>query len=102
MTLLNNWSVIFGLIILAITLFVQLLKTRKTKNTQPENIKKEKAINFEENKTSKSPAEILTDEFEEAYKRTGDPGLGIILAFRQKDAEIEKLRSENSQNKGGK
>lgn len=96
MTLLNNWSVIFGLIILAITLFVQLLITRKIKieNAQTEDIKEKCATKIEENRTSKSPAETLTEEFEEAYKRTRDPGLGIILQFRQMDAEIEKIREE--------
>lgn len=89
------------------TLWGQVIKNikkqrKQIKNTQPEDIKEEKAISFEENNTLKSPAETLTEEFEEAYKRTGDPGLGIILQFRQMDAEIEKLRNENNQNKGGK
>jgi len=67
---------------------------KRVKNTQPEDAKEKEEINFEENKTSKSPAENLTEELEEAYKRTGDPGLGIILQFRQMDAEIEKLREK--------
>ncbi|MBU4299295.1 hypothetical protein KJ636_04595, partial [Patescibacteria group bacterium] len=90
-------------LIIAITIFAirkqNKIRETKIKNTQPEDEKKKDATKFEKNKTSKSPAETLTEEFEEAYKRTGDPGLGIILQFRQMDAEIEKLRDENRQKK---
>lgn len=78
--------IVFGLIMIAITFAIR--KQNKAREAK-----------IEENKTSKSPAETLTEEFEETYKRTGDPGLGIILQFRRMDAEIEKLRGDNRQNK---